>query len=119
VRLARDGRRDLDTVRLRVRNGVSRRVTGARDLLRLTLRDATQRLTRRVERGHDKIAAISGKLNVLSPLATLGRGYSIALSIDGKALSKASQFKKGAAFTLKVQGGSVDATTNDVRKESA
>ena len=120
LRLARDGRRGLDTVRLRIRNGVSRRVTGARDDLRMVLRDAKSRLERAVERRHDRLQAVSGRLHVLSPLATLGRGYSIALAADGKSLSKVSQFTKGAEFTLMVQGGEVDATAGDIRRtESA
>jgi exodeoxyribonuclease VII large subunit len=117
VRLARDGRRELDYVRTAIRNGVSRRVTGARDTLRLTLRDAKTRLARKFERRRDRLKALEERVNVLSPNATLRRGYSIALSVDGKALSKISQFKTGMEFTLKVSGGDVDAKAAAVRKE--
>jgi exodeoxyribonuclease VII large subunit len=117
VRLARDGRRDLDHVRSAIRNGVARRVTGARETLRVTLREAKTRLARAIERRRDKVGAISGKLHVLSPLATMERGYSIALSVDGKALSRVAQFSAGANFVLKVQDGEVDASARAVRKE--
>jgi exodeoxyribonuclease VII large subunit len=117
VRRARAGRQDFSLVRQRIRSGVARRVSGARDDLRIVLRDARARLARKAERSRDRYESLSARLGLLSPLNTLGRGYAIALSAEGKSLSRASQFRKGMRFHLKVQDGDVAATADDVSRQ--
>ena len=119
VRRARDGRRDLNDVRALLTNAAGRRVTGARRDLDVTLRDLRARVTRILERRRDRLDALGGRLHVLSPLATLGRGYAFPRTTDGVALSKAAQFSTGARFNLMLHDGEVDATADAVRlKES-
>ncbi len=50
----------------------------------------------------------TAKLDALSPLKTLTRGYSIAVDCDGKVLRYTEDFSKGSEFTLKVQNGDID-----------
>jgi len=59
-----------------------------------------------VSRGQ-RLAALAGKLEALSPLATLERGYAVARSTDGAVLKKVSDFPPGRGFVLRVQDGSV------------
>ena len=99
VRRARDGRRDLSRV----------------------ARDVRARALRVVERRADRMRALSGRINALSPLATLARGYALPRTRAGVALSRAAQLKPGARFQLLMQDGEVDATADAVRmaRESA
>ena len=48
------------------------------------------------------------KLDALSPLKTLTRGYTLA-EIDGKVITKAEQMKKDTEFDLNFQDGKVHA----------
>ena len=50
----------------------------------------------------------AAKLDALSPLKTLNRGYSIAVNDDGKVLKKKSDFTKEMQFKLKLQDGDMD-----------
>jgi exodeoxyribonuclease VII large subunit len=93
VRRARDGRRDLSRV----------------------ARDVRARALRVVERRADRMRALSGRINALSPLATLARGYALPRTPAGVALSRAAQLKPGARFQLLMQDGEIDATADAVR----
>lgn len=53
------------------------------------------------------IAECSAKLDALSPLKTLSRGYSIPLNQDGVVLRETKDFTKNMDFTLKVKDGDV------------
>ena len=50
----------------------------------------------------------AAKLDALSPLKTLNRGYSIAGNDDGRVLKKKSDFTKEMQFKLKLQDGDMD-----------
>ena len=50
----------------------------------------------------------ASKLDALSPLKTLNRGYCIAVNDDGKVLKKKSDFTKEMQFKLKLQDGDMD-----------
>ena len=70
---------------------------------------------RHVAERRTSLAALAGRLNALSPLATLERGYAAALGADGATLTSAAQFTAGTDFTLRLRDGEVDATTRRVR----
>ena len=54
------------------------------------------------------LGELCGKLNALSPLKTLARGYSIPVTEDGTVLRSAGEFKEGTEFTLKLRDGDVE-----------
>jgi exodeoxyribonuclease VII large subunit len=56
----------------------------------------------------------AARLQALSPLATLARGYAVARDDSGAALISAAQFKAGAPFRLVLRDGQVRATVRDV-----
>jgi exodeoxyribonuclease VII large subunit len=60
-------------------------------------------------------AALAGRLNALSPLATLERGYAVARGADGGPRASVADFAAGERFVLRVRDGEVDATTTAVR----
>jgi exodeoxyribonuclease VII large subunit len=110
-------RRELADVRERMGRCVADRVESCRERLfetRLDLRDARERL---VAGRRDCIAALAGRLNALSPLSTLARGYAVPLDPAGRVLRRAADFAPGAEFRLRVVDGSVTARVEGVEAE--
>ncbi|HEV7595234.1 MAG TPA: exodeoxyribonuclease VII large subunit [Gemmatimonadaceae bacterium] len=60
------------------------------------------------------IGTSAARLNALSPLATLSRGYAVARDADGGALTSVRQFKTGLEFELLLHDGSISAETKSV-----
>jgi exodeoxyribonuclease VII large subunit len=70
----------------------------------------------------DKRAAVTSaaaRLNALSPLATLARGYVVARDANGRTLSRVSHFTRGQTFELLLQDGKLDATADVSRAEGS
>lgn len=61
------------------------------------------------------MGALAGRLNALSPLATLDRGYGVARGVDGKTRASAADFAPGDRFVLRLRDGEVEATASAVR----
>ena len=62
----------------------------------------------RVGRPRQALAAAAGKLEVLSPLAVLGRGYAVALGGAGRVLRRVVDFVPGVPFTRRIADGQVE-----------
>jgi exodeoxyribonuclease VII large subunit len=90
--LVRDARTDLDRTRKR-------------------LGQSTERV---VVRKRSTIGTAAARLNALSPLATLSRGYAVARDADGGALTSVRHFKSGLDFELLLHDGKVNAETRSV-----
>ena len=54
-----------------------------------------------------RLTEVAGKMDVLSPLATLGRGYALPQNASGRILRTVEAFEKGDRFSLRVSDGSV------------
>lgn len=66
------------------------------------------------ERRRSAISATAGRLNALSPLATLARGYSVARdAADRRTLASVSDFPAGALFTLTLRDGDITARVTE------
>ena len=66
------------------------------------------------ERRRAAISVTAGRLNALSPLATLARGYAVARDTTSrKTLASVADFKAGAPFTLTLRDGDVAARVAD------
>ena len=76
------------------------RVSGARSDLEAAVRATAGR--RRVE-----LAGSSARLDSLSPLATLARGFSVARSPEGRVLKRCSDLPPGTRYSLRVSDGEV------------
>jgi len=59
------------------------------------------------------ISTAAGRLDALSPLAVLGRGYAIARGEDGHVLRRVDQFPPGLRFRLRLTDGEVHAQRTD------
>lgn len=58
------------------------------------------------------LAQRTAKLEALSPLGILSRGYSVAANADGKVISSVNDVSSGDKLTLRLSDGTVDATVN-------
>ena len=64
-------------------------------------------LRQRIERQQAALARFAGRLEALSPLATLARGYSVARTPEGEVLRRRRDFHAGRRFHLRLMDGSV------------
>jgi exodeoxyribonuclease VII large subunit len=84
-----------------------------------------ERIQRRVSQAGEGIvvarkatlAGTAGRLNALSPLATLSRGYAVARDPKGKALTSTQHFRAGLGFELLLHDGKVGAEATEVSPE--
>jgi exodeoxyribonuclease VII large subunit len=114
-RRARDGRRRLDGAGTRIGCAVRRRAMDARRDLQVVARTLRDRASRLAERRRVRLTALGNHIQLLSPFATLGRGYALPRDADGHVLAGAAQFAAGRSFTLRLRDGEIDATTTNVR----
>jgi exodeoxyribonuclease VII large subunit len=54
-----------------------------------------------------RLSEVAGKMDVLSPLATLRRGYALPQDVNGGILRTVEAFEEGDRFSLRVSDGSV------------
>ncbi len=62
-----------------------------------------------VERRRARVESMAGRLQALSPLAVLARGFAVARTPAGASLSRREQFAAGMPFDLWLQDGIVEA----------
>lgn len=62
-----------------------------------------------------RLGALAGRLNALSPLGTLDRGYGVARDALGRTLAAVADFAPGESFVLRVRDGEIDALVTGVR----
>jgi exodeoxyribonuclease VII large subunit len=121
-RLARGLRRQVDGRRQRLREG-SRRLQGG------MVRGVLPPLIRRTERGgealergirlliqgrRERLSALAGRVEALSPLSTLRRGYAVPLAPEGGVLRRAEDFRRHPRFHLRVVDGRIECRTEEV-----
>lgn len=85
------------------------RVDGATQRLRLAV-------VRSAERRRHRLSALAGRLEALSPLGVLARGYSVARTPEGATLSGCADFSEQQPFELWLRDGIVDAVAQRVRR---
>ncbi len=92
----RDARLELDGLRHRIAQAAERAVVARRSVM----------------------GTAAARLNALSPLATLSRGYAVARDTEGAALTSVRQFKRGLEFELLLHDGKVNAETKSAMGSS-
>ncbi len=107
VRVASLGARMINSIRQHRDRASTSLVRTERQLVR-----SAEMLT---ELRHSDLSAIAGRLNALSPLAVLSRGYAVARTTDGKTLSDRDQFAPGLAFDLWLRDGIVSSIAGATR----
>lgn len=127
----------VEALRIRMKNAAYGKVTEARDTLRplaeseelknpiaaVDLRRQTldrladrlnQSANARLTREKQNFSAVCGKLNALSPLAVLSRGYAAVFSSAGKSILSAEAVKPGDRISVRMRDGSLRCEVNDV-----
>lgn len=66
-----------------------------------------------------RLGGLAGRLEALSPLATLSRGYSLTFEASGRILRRARDVKEGDAIMVRLPEGSLDAQVMRVRLSSS
>jgi exodeoxyribonuclease VII large subunit len=105
---------ELRGMERRLARGLTRRVENAKADLQWHASALRNRLLRVAERRRSRVAALAGRLNALSPLATLDRGYAVARDTNGRALTSTRAFHDDMSFSLLLRDGTVGARVTDV-----
>lgn len=88
---------------------------------RLTLATLGSRMTAAIakapRRDRVRLARLAGSLHALSPLAVLGRGYSVLTQADGRALLDAGETSVGEALSVRLHRGTLGVAVTDCHPE--
>ncbi|HEX3017729.1 MAG TPA: exodeoxyribonuclease VII large subunit [Caproicibacter sp.] len=82
------------------------------------LTDLTFAMRRREDGAKEQLANVSGRLNALSPLAVLSRGYAVVFSESGQTVPKMKEIHKDDKILVQMADGSLRCTVNDTKPES-
>ena len=123
-RLARALKHQTDRRRQRLREGSIRVVRAVRSVIEpgrgaLDRRAASMEsaMRRIVHRRRERLGSLTGRVETLSPLSTLRRGYAVPLDAHSRVLRAVSEFRVGELFDLRVVDGRVRCETLDVRED--
>jgi exodeoxyribonuclease VII large subunit len=140
ARPLRDLERRVDELTVRLRRGLRGEVSHARHRAALAIRalraaDPVARVrsdrhrleglesrliasfTRRCDRARSGLRAAVARLDSLSPLAVLGRGYSLTRTATGEFVRRAGQVKAGDDVQVLLQQGSLEARVTATREQ--
>ncbi len=110
VRRAAERRRARVTDRMRVLSRtMERSIRPARQAVGMDFERLERSIQQSLEQKRAAFSMLSGRLEALSPLATLARGYSVARTSEGTVLRRVTEFHPGLQFDLKVTDGTVEA----------
>lgn len=126
LRLVAVTRRLVERKRLRLKAVASRpvlqRPQGRLMQDRQRLDDLVRRLGfasgRRIERNRQRLGGLAGRLDALSPLSVLSRGYSITRGADGHVVRDAAAVQPGDAVSIMLHKGSLVARVESKTEES-
>lgn len=93
--------------------GLERRTRLTAERLERTRDRMTARLTRLAEQQRARLDQLGGRLDALSPLRVLERGFSVARDADGRVLRRLDDFPAGRRFRLRITDGEVPAIVED------
>ena len=72
--------------------------------------------TQNISRNHNRYIALTAKLDAMSPLKVLTRGYAMAQTQDGSILRSVRQAELGERITVRLSDGSLAATVMDKKE---
>jgi exodeoxyribonuclease VII large subunit len=93
------------------------RLAHARGRLERSQADLESTMTRRLEQLRSEWVRLSGQLNMVSPLATLQRGYAIVTNAAGQVLTDVEQVQPGEGIEAKLANGRVHAVVERVERK--
>lgn len=93
----------VQVLRRRTRHGRERALRAASRL--------TERMATTVRGGRGRLERAAGRLDALSPLGTLRRGYAVPLDDEGRVLRRVDEFEPGGTFRLRITDGHIHCRT--------
>ena len=111
-----DMRAALTGTTLAMRSAIERTLLDARACLARVARDVARTSQMSVERRRARLQVLTARLDALSPLSTLARGYAVARDPEGKTLSSVEDFEVGDPFTLVLRDGQIDGRAENVSR---
>ena len=111
-----DVRRRLTMSRARLAGSMRRSVADRRRAVESLAEAMRSCLETTLERRENRLGRAADRLNALSPLAALRRGYAVPQGEDGRVLRSVEAFEEGSRFRLRVAGGRVDCITESTEK---
>nr|WP_300296962.1 exodeoxyribonuclease VII large subunit [uncultured Intestinimonas sp.] len=73
-------------------------------------------LTAALGRDRARFAGLAAKLDALSPLKVLGRGYALVRSSGGEVISSAEQTEEGEQISVRLADGALDCRVEKKRR---
>ena len=107
------GQNRARVTRLRLRHP-SQRLSEAREVLKRLAVERDAAMTRDVARRRVQVQGLCGRLDALSPLSVLGRGYSVVMH-QGQAVRNVSGLAVGDEVDIRSQHGQARATISETR----
>ncbi len=74
-------------------------------------------ITTKLHERHEKLAHLSQTLNIVSPLATLQRGYTLSTDQQGKLITSTQHLKVGQTFNTRLATGSFSSQIREIKHE--
>lgn len=99
----------VDGLSRRLAVGLTRRTRLVHERVERTADRLEAAVTARIGRDRVQLEHAAGRLDALSPLRVLQRGYAVPLGPDGNVLRTVARFAPGLAFTLRLHDGSIGA----------
>jgi exodeoxyribonuclease VII large subunit len=109
VRAHAEAAAELRALAGRLGLAVDAQLASARSRLARVVREVHATSHRYIERRRGQLETAAARLNGVSPLATLARGYAVARTPGGSALTSVSHFAPGDPFELLLRDGRVSA----------
>jgi exodeoxyribonuclease VII large subunit len=105
----RDVVRSLDDLSVRLASGLTGRTRVAAERLARTGDRLEASMSEILTRMRHAVERPAAQLEALSPLRVLGRGYAVAMDLDGRVLKRLADFPEDRVFQLHVSDGRVRA----------
>ncbi len=111
-------RRQLGAGAVRLEGALGRLLERRRRVAGELARSLESCVGERLERWDTRLGRAADRLEALSPLAALRRGYAVAQDPGGRVLRRVGDFEPGDPFRLRVADGRVDCTVDGTESEA-
>ncbi len=101
----------IDALARRLARGLSSQAELGKERLERTADRLGAGVQRQLQFRHHRLEQLAAKLDALSPLKVLERGYAVARDEAGRVLKRAAEFSPGLPFRLGLADGEVRART--------
>jgi len=116
-RQAERRRHRLETAGLRLARGIRRGIDPRRQRLERRASGLERAIRWEVQRRRERLGTSAARIDALSPLATLRRGYAVPIAQDGVVLRHRADFRSEMRFDLRVLDGRIRCQVLEAEEE--